>query len=65
MYDPGYSCSNALVTIGQLLTSLRQVPDPDGTVNRLIERIQEDRAWLVAESIAPWPPRRPPTWLRP
>jgi hypothetical protein len=60
----GYSSSTALVTMGQLLSNLRHLDDRDEAVDRLIEHIEGDRAWLVAESAAPWPPRRPPAWVR-
>jgi hypothetical protein len=42
---------------------LRDLPDSDGALTMLIERIEAERAWVAAELRLGLPPQQPPTWL--
>jgi hypothetical protein len=56
--------ARALRTMQLVAEALRDEPDPDGHLARLIERIEGERAWVMAEMVLGEPPRRPPSWVR-
>jgi hypothetical protein len=63
--DPGELYTRALRTMREVADSLRDLPDPDGALTRLIERIEGERAWVAAELRLGLPPQQPPRWLVP
>jgi hypothetical protein len=42
---------------------LRDLPDPDGALAALIERIEAERMWVATEFRLGLLPRQPPRWL--
>ena len=64
MDDPTDVYSRALRTMQLVAEELRDVPDPNGSLALLIERIEGERAWIMAEMVLGHPPRRPPSWVR-
>jgi hypothetical protein len=61
--DPGEAYGRALQTMREVAESLRDLPDPDGGLTTLIERIEAERAWVAAELRLGLPPQQPPAWL--
>jgi hypothetical protein len=54
--------TSALSTMQAVAYALRDEPDCDGALTRLAERIEAERAWVLAEMILGQQPRRPPGW---
>jgi hypothetical protein len=51
-------------TMSEVIENLRDKPDPDGSMTRLLDRITVEREWVRALMALGENPRRPPTWLR-
>jgi hypothetical protein len=47
----------------EVAEALRDLPDPDGALTTLIERIEAERAWVATELRLGLLPRQPPRWL--
>lgn len=63
MGGPGEVYGCALQTMREVAEALRDLPDPDGALTALIERIEAERAWVAAELRLGMPPQQPPRWL--
>lgn len=63
MDDPGELYGRALQTMREVAEALRDLPDPDGALTTLIERIEAERAWVATELRLGLLPRQPPRWL--
>jgi len=61
--DPGEAYGRALQTMREVCEVLRDLPDPDGALTTLIERIEAERAWVATEFRLGLLPRQPPRWL--
>jgi hypothetical protein len=46
----------------EVAEKLRDLPDADGSLTRLVGRIDAERAWVTAEFRLGLPPQRPPAW---
>ena len=64
MKDSQQAFTRALETSARVVEALKDQPDPDGAVTDLIERIEGERAWLLARMVLGESPERPPAWLR-
>ena len=64
MDDPMETYSRALQTMQFVTDALSDEPDPNGRLALLIERIEGERAWVIAEMVLGRAPRRPPPWVR-
>ncbi len=51
-------------TMSEVIETLLDEPDPDGTLTVLADRISVEREWLRARMALGDKPRRPPGWLR-
>lgn len=56
--------TRALSTMSKVLDALRDLPDPDGALTVLCDRITVEREWVRALMALGEPPRRPAGWLR-
>lgn len=56
--------TRTISTMSEVIESLRDEPDPDGTLTVLADRIMVDREWVRALIALSEEPRRPPGWLR-
>jgi hypothetical protein len=56
--------SRTLSTMNEVLETLRDELDPDGSVALLAERIEIEREWVRVLRALGVEPRRPPGWLR-
>jgi hypothetical protein len=56
--------TRTLSTMGKVLQTLRDEPDPDGSLALLVERIEIEREWVRVLRALGVEPRRPPGWLR-
>jgi len=56
--------TRALVTMRAVAEALRDLPDPDGAIGDLAERIDAERKWVLAAIALGSEPARPPGWLR-
>jgi hypothetical protein len=56
--------TRALVTMRAVAEALRDLPDPDGAIGDLAERIDAERKWVLAGIALGHEPSRPPDWLR-
>jgi hypothetical protein len=56
--------SRTLSTIDKVLETLRDEPDPDGSLALLAERIEIEREWVRVLMALGVEPRRPPGWVR-
>lgn len=63
MEDPGHVYGRALRTMREVAEQLRDLPDADGALARLVGRIDAERAWVTAELRLGLPPQRPPAWV--
>ena len=63
MDDPGDLYTRALQTMREVAEAMRDLPDPDGALAALIERIEGERAWVAAELRLGLSPQQPPGWL--
>jgi hypothetical protein len=63
MDDPGQVYGTALSTMRAVAERLRDLPDPDGSLTVLIERIEAEHAWVSTELRLGLPPQRPPGWV--
>ena len=61
--DPAELCGRALKTMREVSEALHDLPDPDGALATLIERIEAERAWVAPELRLGVPPQQPPRWL--
>ncbi len=59
----GQIYTTALCTAREVLDSLRDLPDPDGALAALIQRIERQRAWLTTEVRLGLTPQPAPLWL--
>jgi hypothetical protein len=62
--DSQQAFTRALDTSARVADGLKDLPDPDGVITDLIERIEGERAWLLARMLLGESPERPPAWLR-
>lgn len=56
--------TRTISTMSEVIETLREEPDPDGTLTVLADRIRVDREWVRALMALGDEPRRPPGWLR-
>jgi len=56
--------TRTISTMNEVLDELRDVPDPDGSMTLLADRIAVEREWVRALLALGEEPRRPPGWLR-
>ena len=59
----GQMYATALCTAREVVDALRDLPDPDGVLTVLIERIERQRAWLTTEVRLGLAPQPAPPWL--
>jgi hypothetical protein len=59
------SYTRTISTMSRVLETVRDQPDPDGTMTILADRIAVERDWVRALMALGEEPRRPPGWLRP
>lgn len=57
--------TRTISTMSEVLDSLRDEPDPNGSITVLADRIAVEREWVRALLALGEQPRRPPGWLRP
>jgi hypothetical protein len=55
--------TRTISTMSEVLDSLRDEPDPDGTFAVLADRIEVERQWVRVLMCLGEEPRRPPRWL--
>jgi hypothetical protein len=51
-------------TMSEVIETLRDEPDPNGNMTRLVDRITVEREWVRALMALGEEPRRPPDWPR-
>jgi hypothetical protein len=56
--------TRTISTMSEVIENLRDEPDPDGSMTRLVDRIAVEREWVRALMALGEEPRRPPGWLR-
>jgi hypothetical protein len=56
--------TRTISTMSEVLETVRDEPDPDGTMAVLADRIAVEREWVRALMALGEEPRRPPGWLR-
>lgn len=56
--------TRTISTMSEVLETLRDEPDPDGTMTLLADRIAVEREWVRALMALGEEPRRPPGWPR-
>ncbi|HJU37755.1 MAG TPA: hypothetical protein VJ716_10110 [Gaiellaceae bacterium] len=56
--------TRTISTMSEVLDTLRDEPDPDGSMTVLADRIAVEREWVRALMALGEEPRRPPGWLR-
>jgi hypothetical protein len=56
--------TRTISTMSEVIENLLDLPDPDGNVTLLTDRITVEREWVRALMALGEEPRRPPTWLR-
>lgn len=56
--------TRTISTMNEVLDELRDMPDPDGSMTLLADRIAVEREWVRALLALGEEPRRPPGWLR-
>ena len=56
--------TRAISTMSEVLDDLRDLPDPDGALTVLADRIAVEREWVRALMALGEAPRRAPGWLR-
>jgi hypothetical protein len=56
--------TRTISTMSDVLETVRDEPDPDGTMTILADRIAVEREWVRALMALGEEPRRPPRWLR-
>jgi hypothetical protein len=61
--DPGEAYGRALQTMREVAEVIRDLPDPDGALTALIERIDAERTWVATEFRLGLLPQHPPRWL--
>jgi hypothetical protein len=57
--------TRTISTMSEVLETIRDQPDPDGTMTALSDRIAVEREWVRALMALGEEPRRPPDWVRP
>jgi hypothetical protein len=55
--------TRTISTMSEVIENLRDVPDPDGSMTHLVDRIAVEREWVRALMALGEEPRRPPGWL--
>ena len=56
--------TRTISTMSEVPETLRDEPDPDGTMTLLADHIAVEREWVRALMALGEEPRRPPGWLR-
>ena len=56
--------TRTLSTMSEVLDTLRDEPDPDGSMTHLADRIAVEQEWVRALMALGVEPRRPPDWPR-
>ena len=56
--------TRTISTMSEVIETLLDEPDPDGTLAILADRISVEREWVRALMALGVEPRRPPSWLR-
>ena len=56
--------TRTISTMSEVIETLLDEPDPDGTLTILADRISVEREWVRALMALGVEPRRPPAWLR-
>ena len=56
--------TRTISTMSEVIETLLDEPDPDGTLTVLADRISVEREWVRALMALGVEPRRPPGWLR-
>ena len=56
--------TRTISTMSAIIEELRDEPDSDGSITRLVDRIAVEREWVRALLALGEEPRRPPGWLR-
>jgi hypothetical protein len=64
MADTPETYTRTIGTMSEVLDTLRDEPDPDGTLTALADRIAIEREWVRVLMALGEEPRRPPGWLR-
>jgi hypothetical protein len=57
--------TRTIQTMNDVLDALRDLPDPDGALTALADRIAVEREWVRVLMALGEPPRRPPSWVGP
>jgi len=61
--ESGWKHARALHTMREVVDALRDEPDPDGAIGRLVDQIERERAWVAVEMCLGLPVQAPPRWL--
>jgi hypothetical protein len=56
--------TRTISTMSEVIETLRDEPDPDGSMTRLLDRITVEREWVRALMVLGEEPCRPPNWRR-
>jgi hypothetical protein len=56
--------TRTISTMSAVIEELRDEPDPDCNLTRLVDRIAVEREWVRTLLALGEEPRRPPRWLR-